>query len=179
MHVKFSALACQGVRAEKVVIIQWLSHVRLFGTPWTAACQASPSFTISWSLKNSCPLSWWCFPTITSVAPFSSCLQSFPASGDFWMSWLSASGSWSNGVSLQHHSFPMNIQDWFPLGLTGWISLQSKRLSRVFSSTSIQKHQLFGAQPSFGPTLISVHDYWKNPSFDCVDLCQQSDISAF
>ena len=123
--------------------------------------------------------SWWCFPTITSVAPFSSCLQSFPASGEFWMSWLSASGSWSNGVSLQHHSFPMNTQDWFPLGLTGWISLQSKRLSRVFSSTSIQKHQFFGAQHSFGPALISVHDYWKNPSFDCVDLCQQSDVSAF
>ena len=80
---------------------------------------------------------------------------------------------------LQHHSFPINIQGWFPLGLTGWVSLQSKGLSRVFSSTLIQKHQFLGPQPSFGPILISVHDYWKNPSFDYMNLCQQSDISAF
>ena len=76
-------------------------------------------------------------------------------------------------------SLPMNIQGWFPLGVTGLISLQSKGLSRVFSSTEIQKHHFFGAQFLYGPTLTSIHDYWKNHSFDYVDLCWQSDISAF
>ena len=74
---------------------------------------------------------------------------------------------------------PMNIQDRFPLGLTGLISLLSKGLSRIFSSTTIPKHQFFGPQPSYGPILISVYDYWKNHSFDQMDLCWQSDISAF
>ena len=101
--------------------------------------------------SNSCPLSRWCHPTILpSVITFSSCLQSFPASGSFLMSWLSnsnefGSGSQSIGVSVSASAFPMNIQDWFPLGLTGLISLQSKGLSRVFSNTTVQKHQFFGA----------------------------------
>ena len=73
----------------------------------------------------------------------------------------------------------MNIQGWFPSGLTGLICLQSKGLSRVFSSNTVQKHQFFGPQPSYGPILISIYDYWKNHSFDQMDLCWQSDISAF
>ena len=98
--------------------------------------------------SDSCPLSWWCHPTIlSSVIPFS-CPQCFSASGSFPVSWFFASGGQSTGVSASASVLPMNIQDWFPLGLTGLISLQSKRLSRVFSSTTVQKHQFFGAQPS-------------------------------
>ena len=96
---------------------------------------------------NSCSSSWWCHPTISSsVIPFSSRLQSFPASGSFQMSQLFASGGQSIGVSASTSVLPVNIQDWFPLGWTGWISLQSKGLSRVFSNTTVQKHQFFGVQ---------------------------------
>ena len=99
--------------------------------------------------SNSCPLSQWCHPTISSfVVPFASFLQSFPALGCFLMSWLFASGGQSTGVSASASVLPMNIQDWFPLGWTGWISLQSKGLSRVFSNTTVQKHQFLSAQPS-------------------------------
>ena len=98
---------------------------------------------------NSCPLSRWCHPAISSsVIPFSSCPQSFPASGSFQMSQLFASGGQTIGVSASASVLPMNIQDWFPLGLTGWISLQSKGLSTVFSSTTIWKHQFFGTLSS-------------------------------
>ena len=98
---------------------------------------------------NSCPLSWWCHPAISSsVVPFSFCLQSFPASGSFPMSQFFASGGWSIGVSAAASVLPMNIQDWFPLGLTGLISMQSKRLSTVFSNTAVKKHQFFSTQPS-------------------------------
>ena len=99
--------------------------------------------------SNSCPLSRWCHPTISSfVIPFSSCLQAFPASGSFPMSHFFSSGGQSNGVSASALGLPMNIQNWFPLGLTGWISLLSKGLSRVFSNTTVQKHQFFDAQLS-------------------------------
>ena len=98
--------------------------------------------------SNSCPLSWWCHPTISSsVVPFS-CLQSLPASGSFQMSQFFASGGQSIGVSASASVLPMNIQDWFPLGWTGWISLLYKGLSRVFSNTRVQKHQFFSAQLS-------------------------------
>ena len=97
----------------------------------------------------SCPLSSWCHPTISSsVIPFSSCLQSFPASGSFPISQFFKSGGQRIGVSASASVLPMNIQYWFPLGWTGWISLQSKGLSRVFSNTTIQKHQSFGTQLS-------------------------------
>ena len=90
---------------------------------------------------NSCLLSWWCHPTISSsVIPFSSCPQSFPASQSFQMSQLFASGGQSIGVSASTSVLPMKTQDWSPLGWTGWISLQSKRLSRVFSNTTVEKH---------------------------------------
>ena len=134
--------------------IQSLSCVQLFVTPWTAACQASLSITNSQSL-NSCPLSWWCHPTISSsVVSFPSCLQSFPASGSFPMNWFFESGGQSNGVSASASVSNISIiniqwiQDWSPLGWTGWISLQSKGLSRVFSNTTVPKHQFFSAQLS-------------------------------
>ena len=115
--------------------------------------------------SNSCPLSRWCHPTISSsVVPFFSCLQSFPASGSFPVSRFFAPGCQSVGVSASASVLPMNIQDWFPLGWTGWISLQSKGLSRVFSNTTVQKHQFFGAQ-LYSPTLTSIHEYLKNHSF--------------
>ena len=99
--------------------------------------------------SNLCPLSRWCHPgTSSSVVPFSSCLQSFPASGSFQMSQFFTEDDQSIGVSASASVLPMNIQDWFPLGWTGWISLHSKGLSRVFSNTTVQKHQFFGAQLS-------------------------------
>ena len=99
--------------------------------------------------SNSCLWSRWCHPIIpSSVVPFSSCLQSFPASGSFPMSQFFTSGGQSIGVSASASVLPMNIQDWFPLGLTDWISLQSKGLSRVFSNTTVQKHQFSSAQLS-------------------------------
>ena len=98
---------------------------------------------------NPCPLSWWCYPTISSsVVPFSSCPQSFPASGSFPMSQLFASGGQSIGVSASASVLPMNTQNWSPLGWTCWISLQSKGLSRVISNTTVQKHQFFSTQVS-------------------------------
>ena len=99
--------------------------------------------------SNSCPLSRWWHPTISSsVVPFSSCLQSFPASVSFQMNQIFASSGQSIAVSASSSILPLNIQNWFPLGLNGLISLQSKGLSRVFSNTTIQKHQLFSAQLS-------------------------------
>ena len=101
----------------------------------------------AWS--NSCPLRWWCHPTISSsVIPFSSCLQSFPESGSFPMSQFFKSGGKSIGVSASASVLPMNTQDRFPWGWTDWISLQSKGLSKVFSNTTFQKHQFFGVQLS-------------------------------
>ena len=130
--------------------------------------------------SNSCPLSRWCHPTISSSAiPFSSCLQSFPASVSFLMSQFFTAGGQSIGVSASPSVLPVIIQDWFPLRLTGWIALQSKGLSRIFSNTTVQKHQFFGTQLSLWSTLTSIHDYWKNHSFDWTDLCWQSNISAF
>ena len=127
--------------------VQSLSHVLLFATPWATAHQVSLSITNSRSPPKPCPLSRWCHPTIlSSLVPFSSCPQSFPASKSFPMSQLFISGGQSIGVSASVLS--MNTQDWSPLGWTGWISLQSKGLSRVFSNTTVQKHQFFGAQLS-------------------------------
>ena len=133
-----------------------LQHTR---PPWP-----SPTHGI---YPNSCPLSRWCHPTISSsVVPFSSCPQSFPGSGSFQMSQLFTSGGQSIGVSASTSVLPVNTQDWSPLGWTGWISLQSKGLSRVFSNTTVQKHQFFSAQLSLSLTLISIHDHWKNHSLD-------------
>ena len=117
--------------------------------------------------SDSRPWSQWCHPTIvSSVIPFSSCLQSFPASGSFQMTQLFASGGHNIGASASTSVLLMNIQDWSPLGWTGWISLQSKWLSRVFSNTTVQKHHYLALSLLVGPTLTSIHDYWKNHGFD-------------
>ena len=128
---------------------QSLSHVRLFATPWIAACQASLSTTNPGVHSNSCPSSQWCHPAVSSsVVPFSSCPQSLPASESFPMSQLFAWGGQSPGVSALASFIPKKSQGWSPSEWTGWISLQSKGLSRVFSNTTVQKHQFFGTQPS-------------------------------
>ena len=145
---------------------QSLSHVRLFVTPWTAACKASLSIANFLSLLKlmSIESSQCCHPTISfSVFPFSSCLQSFPASGSFPISQFFLSGGQSIEVSASASVLPMNIQDRFPLGLTGLISLQSKGLSRIFSNTS--KASILRCSAFYGPTLTSIYDYWKNHSF--------------
>ena len=120
--------------------------LRPHGLPHARPPCPSPS---TGAFLNSCPSSWWCHPTIlSSVVPFSSCLQSVPASGSFLMSWLFESGGQSIGVSASTSVLPMNIQDWLPLGCTGLIALLFKGPSRVFSNTTVQKHQFFSAQLS-------------------------------
>ena len=117
--------------------------------------------------SNSCPLSQWCHPTISSsVIPFSSHLQSFPASESFQMTQFFASGGPSIGVSAWTSVLPMNIQDKFLLGWTVCISLQFKGHTRVFFNTTIQKHQFLSTSFLYSPTLTSIHDYWKNHSLD-------------
>ena len=129
--------------------------------------------------SNSCPSSRWCHPAISSsVVPFSSCPQSLPASGSFPMSQLFAWGGQSTGVSASASALPKNTQDWSPLGWTGWISLQFKGHSSLLqhhsSKASISWHSAF-----FTVQLTSIHDHWKNHSFDQRDLCWQSNVSAF
>ena len=129
---------------------------------------------------KSCPLSQWCHPTISSsVAPFTSSPQSCPASGSFSMSQFFASSGQSIGASSSSSVFPVNIQDWFPLRLTGWVSLQSKGLSRVFSNTTVQKHQFFGTQPSLWSNfhictwlLESIFQIVK-----CIYSCQEDELA--
>ena len=126
----------------------------------------SLSITNSWSLLNSCPSIRWCHPTISaSVVPFSSCLQLFPALGSFPMSWFFTSGGQSIGASASASVLPMNIQDWFPLGLTG--STCSPRDSQESSPTP-QLKSINSSVLSFlySPTLTSIHDHWKNHNFD-------------
>ena len=129
--------------------VQLLSCVWLFVTPWTTARQASLSITNSWSLLRFMS-SESMMPSnhLILCRPLYSCLQSFPTSGSFSVSQFFSSGGQSIGFPASASVLPMNIQDWFPLGLTGWISLQSKGLSRVFSNTTLQKHQFFSAQLS-------------------------------
>ena len=120
-----------------------------------------PCPSSSGACSNSCPLSRWYHPTISSsVIPFSSCPQSFPALGSFLMSQLFASGGQSTGASASASVLPMNIQGWFPLWLTGLISLLSKELLRVFSSTTVWQHQFFSTQFFFyDPTITCIYDY--------------------
>ena len=128
--------------------------------------------------SNSCPLSQWCHPTILSfIVPLYSCLPSFPASASSLMSWLLASGGQSIGASPSALVLPMNIQGLFPLGLVDLISLKIRELLRVFSNTTVQKHQLFSAQPSLWSNSHIHNDYWKSHSFDYTDLCCQSNVS--
>ena len=126
--------------------VQLLSHVWLFVTPWLPHSRLPCPSPTPRACSSPCPSSQWYYPTISfSVVPFS-CLQSFPASGSFPVSQLFTSGSKSIGTSASASVLPMNSQDWFPLGWTGWIPLQSKGLSWVFSNTTVQKHQFFGTQ---------------------------------
>ena len=132
-----------------VVFLQLLRRVRLFATTWTAAHQVSLSFSLpELAQTHVYQVGDAIQPSHPLFVPFSSCLQSFPALSSFPMSQIFASGGQHIGASASASVFPMNIQDWFSLGLSGLISLQSKGLSRVFSNTTVQKHQLFGAQPS-------------------------------
>ena len=129
--------------------------------------------------SNSCPSSWWCHATISSsVVPFSPCLQSFPAWGSFPVSQFFPSGGQSIGVSASALVLPMSIQDWFPLRLIGLISLQSKGLSRVFSNTTVQKHQFFGAQLSLWSNSL-IHTWLLENLSIYTDICQQNNVSAF
>ena len=126
------------IQFSRSVVSDCLQHTRLpYPSPSPGAC------------SDACPSSWWGHPTISSsVVHFSSCLQSFRASGSFPVSWLFTLGGQSIGVSASTSVLPMNTEDWSPLVWTGWISLLSKGLSRVFSNTTIQKHQFFGVQLS-------------------------------
>ena len=127
--------------------------------------------------SNSCPLSQSCHPTISSSVILELLPSIFPSIRVSSKELAIRIRCQSIGVSAS--ILPMNPQGWFPLGLTGMISLLSKGLSRVFSNTTVQKHQFFTLSLLYGRTLTSVHDYWKNHSFDYTDLCQQSNVSAF
>ena len=154
--------------------------VWLFATPWTAALQTSLSITNSWSMLKLMSIeSVMPSNLLILCLPFSSCLQSFPASGSFQMSQFFTSGGQSIGVSAPTSVLPMNIQDWSPLGWTGWISLLSKDSQE--SSPTPQFKSINSSALSFlySPTLTSIHDYWKNHSFDYMNLCWQSNVSAF
>ena len=145
--------------------VQTLSPVWGFCDPMECSMPGFPVHLQLPQLAQSNPSSRWCHPTISSsVIPFSSCLQSFPEAESFPRSQFFASDGQTTGISASASVFSMNIQDWFPLGLTGWISLQSKGLSRVFYNTTVQKHQFFSTQLC-SPTLTSIHDNWKNHIF--------------
>ena len=143
------SLASQLVWVIYLSSVQFTQHVWLFAISWMQHTRLPCPSPTSRVYSNSCPSSQWCHPTISSsVVPFSFCLQSFPASGSFQMSQFFASGGQCIGVSASPSVLPMNTQDWFPLGWPGWISLQSNGLSRVFTNTTVQKHQFFSTQLS-------------------------------
>ena len=137
-------------------------------TPWTAAHQASSSVSPTPGVySNSCPSSWWCHPTVSSsVVPFISCLQSFPASGFFLRSQFFASCGQSIRASASAWVLPMNTQDWSPLWWTGWISLQSKGLTETSPTLQFKNINSLVLSCLYIPTLTSINDYWKNHSFD-------------
>ena len=154
-----------------VVAVWWLfsDSLQSHGRQRTRLPSPSLSFRVC---SDSCPLSQWCNPAISSsVALFSS--WSFPASGSFPKSWLFISGGQSVGASASGSVLPVNIQNWFPLGLTGLISQESSQAPQfeIVSSSTLSFH--------YGPTRISIHDYWKTHSFDYMDFCRQRDVCAF
>ena len=155
--------------------VQSLSHVRLFATAWTAARQASLSITNSQSPPK--PMSFELvmpYNHLILCHPLFLLPSIFPSTRIFSNEKIFTSGGQSIGASASASVLPMNIQGWFPLGLTGLISLQSKGLSRVFSNTTVQKHHSLALSFLYSPTLTSIHDYWKNHS-----LCWQSNVSTF
>ena len=146
--------------------VQSLSHVWLLCNPMDCTTPGLPVQTAR-AYSNSSPSSHWGHPPISSsIVPLFSCLQSLPASESFPMSQFFASGGQNIGVSASASVLTMIIQEWFPLRLTGWISLQSKGLSRIFSNTTVQKHPFFSPLLFYGPILTSIHDYCKKHSFD-------------
>ena len=152
--------------SEQVAInsVNLLSRVQLFVTHGMQHVRFLCLLPISGTYSNSCPLTWWCYPTIScSVISFSSYLQFFPASGYFPMSWFFATGGWRIGFLTLASILPVNIQEWLPLGWTGWISLQSRTL--------LQLHNSKASILRCSATLTSIHDYWKNHSFAKMDLC--------
>ena len=162
-----------------VGVVQLLSHIWLFKTPGTAACQASLSFTISQSLLKSMfiesvmPFNHLilCCPLLLLPLIFPS-IMVFPSESALWTRWLKY---WRSSFSIN----PFNEYSGLISFMIDWLDLLAvQEDSRVFSNNTVQKHQFFGTQPSYGPTLTSIHDYWKNHSFDYTDLCWQSDISA-
>ena len=162
---KWKDIQCSWVRS--IVVVQLLSLVWFFATPWTAAHQASLSFTISWSLLR--------FTFIELVMPASHLilccpllpwLQSFPASGSFTRNQFFAWGDQSIGVSASASVLPTNIQDWFPLRLTGWISLQSKGLNSLLQHHSSKASIMVAFSFLYSSSLTSIHDYWENHTFD-------------
>ena len=149
------------------VVAELLGCVRLFAIPWTAPYQASLSFTIFQHCSKSCPFSQWCHPTILScICHFSSCPQSFPASGSFPVSQLFASGGQSIGASASASVLPVNLLGWFPCSPGDF---QEPSPAPQFESTSSSALNLL-----YGPALSSIHGYWKNLSFDYMDLCRES-----
>jgi len=189
-------MSCHYAKWNKIrQSVQSLNHVQLFVTPWTTACQASLSFNSLWphglqharlpypsptpgACSNSCPLSWWCHPNISSsVGPFSSCLQSLPTSGSLPESQFFASGSQIIGVSASASVLPINIQSWFPFNWFDILAVQGTLKSLLqpkFESINSLALSLFD-----GPTLTSTHDFWKNHRFDYTDLGGKNDVSAF
>ena len=147
--------------------VQSLSHVWLFVTPWHARHARPPCPSLTPRIySNSCPLSQWCHLTISSsVIPFS-CLQSFPASGSFQMNQFFISGGQSIGVSASASVLPMNIQDWFPLGWTGWISFSPRDSQESTPTPQFKSINSSVLSFFYSPTLTSIHDHWKNHSFD-------------
>ena len=129
---------------------------------------------------NSCPSSQWCYPTISSsVVPFSSCLQSFPASGSFPLSQFFESGGQSIAALTSKSVLPMNIQGWFPLGLIGWSPCSPRDSQESSPAPQFESINSLALSLLYGSTLTSVHNYWKNHNCDCMGLSQQSDLSAF
>ena len=161
---------------NKNFVVQSPSHVQLFVTLWTATLQASLSLTIPWS-PSTCPLHQWCHPAISSSdALFSFCPHSFQASGTFSVSWLFASDDQNTGASASASVLPMNIQGWFPLRLTGLVSLDFQESSPApqFGSINSLAFCLL-----YGPVLTTILDHWEDHSLDYRDLCWQSNVSAF
>ena len=171
----------RGIKIADGIVVQSLGCIWLFSTPWTAACQAPLYFIISQVCSNSCPLSKWCYLcSSSSVTLFSFCLQSFPASGYFPVSQLFPSGSQRIGTSASASVLPVNVQGWFPFGLTDLISLQSKGLWRALHSTTIQKHQFFGAQSSLWSN-SHIHSCWvqfSSVAQSCPTLCDPTNHST-
>ena len=187
MYLYIDLRSCEIYQIEKRDVswkffssVKPLSLVQLFTTPWTRACQVSLSITKTpKACSNSCPSSQWCHPTISSsVIPFSSHPQS--ASGSFPVSQFFTPGGQSIGASASASLLPINIQDWFPLGLTGLdILAVQATLKESFPTPQFKSINSVVLSLLSGPTLTCTHDYWKDHTFDYTELCWQSNVSVF